>query len=72
MEKLTLELDEMDFPQVLATYGAEQAKEMAIAMCLKQNQPLTETNLYSNLANLESDLESEALSMDETEQEAKE
>jgi hypothetical protein len=60
MEKITLELDEDKFPQLLKRYSLDKLKEMAAGMAVKQykERPITEAMLYSCLANLESDLAS--------------
>jgi len=59
MEKIILELDEENFPQLLKRYSLEKIKEMAVDMALKQysERPITAAMMYSCLANLESDLE---------------
>ncbi len=54
---IDIELKEEDFPIVIKRYGIEGAKDIAFQMCLKQFDEITESNLYSCLANLESDLE---------------
>jgi hypothetical protein len=58
MEKIVLELDEENFPQLLKRYSPDNLKEMAINMALKQysERPITAAMMYSCLANLESDL----------------
>ena len=58
MEKIKIELDKENYPQVLKRYGTEGAKEQAISMCLAQSMEITEENLYSALSTLESDLAS--------------
>jgi hypothetical protein len=59
MEKINLVLDEKYYPMVLRQYGLEGAKDQAIrmALALYKERPITETHLYSCLANLESDLQ---------------
>jgi len=59
MEKINLELDEDQFPNLIRKYSPEKIKEMAIDMALKQysERPVTAEMMYSCLANLESDLE---------------
>jgi hypothetical protein len=58
MEKITLTLDNENFPYVLRQYGPEGAKKQAINMALAQytERPITAAMLYSCLATLESDL----------------
>jgi len=58
MEKITLELDEDNFPQLLSRYSLDAIKEMAVSMALKQysERPVTAEMMYSCLATLESDL----------------
>jgi hypothetical protein len=58
MEKITLELDEDQFPQILKRYSLEKIKDMAVEMALKQykERPVTKEMMFSCLANLESDL----------------
>jgi len=58
MEKITLELDEENFPQLLKRYSLDKIKEIAVDMALKQysERPITKAMLHSCLANLESDL----------------
>ena len=58
MEKIILELDEENFPQLLKRYSLDKIKEIAVDMALKQysERPITKAMLHSCLANLESDL----------------
>jgi hypothetical protein len=58
-KKITLYLDEESYPLVLRQFGPEGAKAQAISMALKQypNQEIGETELYSCLSILESDLQ---------------
>jgi len=58
MDKITLELNEEDFPHLLARYSLDKIREMAIDMALKQykERPITKAMMHSCLANLESDL----------------
>lgn len=68
---ITLKLNRQEFPNVIATYGM-QADKIAVQMCLSQNMEITETNCYSVLLNLESDLEMQratAAGIDDTEEE---
>jgi hypothetical protein len=58
MEEITLTLDRENYPQILKRYGTEGAKKQAISMCQAQGLEMTETNLYSCLSTLESDLAS--------------
>ena len=68
MKKITLTLNETDYPIVLKTYGLEGAKAQAVRMCVTQGLEVTDTNLYSVLTNLEDDLENQtALMQDEDE-----
>jgi hypothetical protein len=57
-EKITLELDEDRFPQILKRYSLDKIKDIAIDMALKQykERPVTKEMLHSCLVNLESDL----------------
>jgi len=59
MEKITLKLDEDNFPQLLSRYSLDAIKEMAVDMALKQysERPITAAMMYSCLATFESDLE---------------
>jgi len=59
MEKITLELDKENFPQLLNRYSLDEIKTMAINMALKQYSecPITAEMMYSCLATFESDLE---------------
>jgi hypothetical protein len=57
-EKLGFDLDLSNFPIVKRQYGLKGAMLQAISMCEAQNWDLTETHIYSVLANLDSDLES--------------
>jgi hypothetical protein len=61
MEKITLELDESQFPKLLQRYSLDKLKEMAAQMAVKQYsaRPITAAMLHSCLANLESDLAGE-------------
>ncbi len=54
---IDIEVKEEDFPIVVQRYGIEGAKNIAYQMCLEQFGEITESHLYSCLANLESDLE---------------
>jgi len=56
MDEIILTLDKENFPFVLRQYGPEGTKKVAIDMCRARNQEITETNLYSCLATLETDL----------------
>ena len=57
MEKITLKLDEKNYPLVLRQYGLEGAKAQAISMCIAQKRPITKENLEGLLTNLEEALE---------------
>ena len=57
LEQINLEFDEENFPQITSRYSNERIKDDLIRMCEAQGLPLTEINLYSCAANLESDLE---------------
>jgi hypothetical protein len=52
-----LVIDDENYHYVLRQYGIEGAINMAKKMCEKQGIEITEINIYSNLSNLESDLE---------------
>lgn len=56
MEKIILKLNKEEFPNVISIYG-KQAVQIAVKMCQSQKMEITETNCYSVLLNLESDLE---------------
>jgi hypothetical protein len=58
MEKIVLELDEENFPQLLKRYCLDKIKEMAVDMALKQydERSVTAAMMHSCLASLESDL----------------
>ena len=55
-EKLGFELDLSGLPMVNRQYGLKGAMMQAISMCEAQNWDLTETHIYSVLADLDSDL----------------
>ena len=57
IESINLEFDEENFPQITSRYSNEQIKNDLIRMCEAQGLPVTEANMYSCAANLESDLE---------------
>ena len=66
---VTLELSREEFPMVLKTYGLEGAKMQAVRMLVTQGEKVTQTNLYSVLANLEEDLQNQtAMSTQEEEE----
>jgi hypothetical protein len=56
-EILGFDLDLSGLPQINKRYGLSGALAQAISMCKAQNWDLTETHVYSVLANLDSDLE---------------
>jgi len=56
MEQIHLVLDKKNYPLVLRQFGPEGAKRQAISMCNAQKLEMTEENLYSCLATLESGL----------------
>jgi hypothetical protein len=55
-EILGFDLDLSDLPMVNRQYGLKGAMMQAISMCKAQKWDLTETHVYSVLANLDSDL----------------
>lgn len=66
---ITLELSREEFPMILKTYGLEGAKKQAVRMLMTQGEEITQTNLYSVLANLEDDLQNQtAMSMQDEEE----
>ena len=56
MGKITLKLDEKNYPLLLRQYGLEGARVQAINMVSAQKLEMTEENLYSALSTLESGL----------------
>ena len=57
MQKITLNLDPVHFPQINRRYTPDQIKDQLVKMCLKLKIEVNEANLHSMAANLESDLE---------------
>jgi len=57
METIHLNLDQEHFPELIKRYNMNELRDMLCEMCLKQKMDITEENLYSVAANLESDLE---------------
>ena len=56
-EVLGFDLDLSNLPMVNRQYGLKGAMSQAISMCKAQGWDITETHVYSVLANLDSDLE---------------
>lgn len=57
MDKISLQLDAENFPQLTRRYSEERLINTLVEMCRKSNQEVTEANLYSQAAFLESDLQ---------------
>ncbi len=57
MEKIDLHFDQENFPQLNMRYDPDRLWELLVNMCRKLNVEVTEANLYSMAAMLESDLQ---------------
>lgn len=57
MEKINLNLDPKHFPQISMRYTPEKIRDQLTVMCQKSGLEVTETNMYSMAAMLESDLQ---------------
>lgn len=57
MEKINLCFDIENFPQLNMRYDSDRLRDLLVRMCQGLKIEITEKNLYSMAANLESDLQ---------------
>ncbi len=57
MKKINLYFDQEKFPQLNLRYDPDRLWDLLVNMCRKLDVEVTEANLYSMAANLESDLQ---------------
>ena len=57
MEKINLNFDPKHFPQLTLRYSTDRLRDTLLSMCQAQGVEVTEANLYSMAASLESDLQ---------------
>ncbi len=57
MEKVNLNIDPENFPQLNMRYAPDRLRDLLVKMCQGLNIEVTEANLYSMAANVESDLQ---------------
>ncbi len=57
MGKINLNFDQKHFPQISMRYTPEEIRDQLAVMCQKLGLEVTETNMYSMAAMLESDLQ---------------
>jgi hypothetical protein len=57
MDNINLTLDPKRFPQLTMRYTEDRLRDQLVSMCQAQDLEITEKNLYSMAAILESDLQ---------------